>query len=165
MKMQITGSLIQAYIYCPRKAWLMSRQIVGDQYNEFLAIGRLISGETYKRDKREILIEGGKIDVVRVKGNEFILIETKKTSKFIETSKKQLIFYLIQMEKNGFKVNGEIRIPKEKKVIPVKLSDSDRSDMEKIKKELSELLASSNPPVKKWSRKCRNCSYLELCWG
>ncbi len=30
----------------------MSRQITGDQYNDFLAIGRLISEESYKRDKK-----------------------------------------------------------------------------------------------------------------
>jgi len=55
--MKITGSIIQAYNICKRQAWLMSRQITGDQYNEFLAIGRLISEESFKRDKKELRIE------------------------------------------------------------------------------------------------------------
>ena len=162
---KITGSLIQAYIYCPRKAWLMSRQIVGNQYNEFLAIGRLISGETYKREKKEIIISGGKIDVVRNDKGELLLIEVKKSSKFLETAKQQLLFYLFQLDKKGVKTKGEIRVPREKKIITVELDKSAKQKIEKLISNLEEILSLKKPPKEKWSRKCKNCSYLEFCWS
>ena len=90
MKYKIFGSLIQAYMVCPKQAWLMSRQITGDQYNEFLAIGRLISEESYKRQKKEILVEGGKIDFIKHDDGSFMLVEVKKSEKFLDAAKMQL---------------------------------------------------------------------------
>ena len=163
--MTITGSIVQAYIYCPRKAWLMSRQITGNQYNEFLAIGRLIAEESFKREKKEILIEGGKIDVISKGKDELILIEVKKSSKHLKTSKIQLLFYLYKLAKKGYKVKGEIRIPEEKKVIPVDFSEKEKKEIEKLQKELTEILNKDKPPEEKWKPACRKCSYLEFCWS
>lgn len=163
--MNITGSIVQAYVYCPRKAWLMSRQITGDQYNEFLAIGRLIAEETFKREKKEILVEGGKIDVISKGKGELILIEVKKSSKYLKTSKMQLLFYLYKFSKRGYKVRGEIRIPKEKRVISVELGDVEIKKIETVIDEIEKLVKSIKAPEKKWKQSCKRCSYLEFCWG
>ena len=163
--MTITGSIVQAYIYCPRKAWLMSRQITGNQYNEFLAIGRLIAEESFKREKKEILIEGGKIDIISKGKDELVLIEVKKSSKHLKTSKMQLLFYLHKLTKKGYRVKGEIRIPEEKKVIPVDFSEKEKKEIEKLEKELREMLEKDKPPAQKWKSACKKCSYLEFCWS
>ncbi len=163
--MRIYASLIEAYIFCPRQAWLMSRQITGNQYNEFLAIGRIIAEESYKREKKEILIDGGKIDVIS-KGKEgLLLIEVKKSSKHLKTSKMQLLYYLYKLSQKGHKVKGEIRIPEEKKVIPVDFSEKEKKEIEKLEKELKEMLEKDNPPEEKWKNACKKCSYLEFCWS
>lgn len=55
--MKLSGSIIQAYLICKRQAWFVSRQIEGDQYNEFLEIGRMLSEVTYRREKKKLLLE------------------------------------------------------------------------------------------------------------
>ena len=163
--MKIHGSLIQAYIICPRQSWLMSRQISGNQYNEFLSIGRLYSEETYKREKKEILIDGNKIDVIKERGGVLTLIETKKSSKMIEASKMQLLNYLYSFSKKGYSVKGEIRIPKEKKIIPVEFGDDEKGLIEELHKTIEELINREKAPEKIRIGSCRNCSYSEFCWS
>ena len=163
--MNITGSLVQAYIFCPRQAWLLSRQIVGNQYNEFLAIGRLLSEETYKREKKEIVIDGGKIDFIKTKDGNLFIAEVKKSGKFIETSKMQLLYYMYRLKQKGYDTNGEIRIPREKKAIKVVLSEENEKRIENILDELKRLLEQEHPPRIAYNRNCRNCSYFEFCWS
>jgi len=57
MKPSIYGSLVQAYKICPRQAWLMSRNLIGNQQDESLSIGRLISETTYKNSKKEVRVK------------------------------------------------------------------------------------------------------------
>ena len=161
----ITGSLIEAYIFCPRQAWLMSRQITGNQYNEFLAIGRLISGESYKREKREILIDGGKIDFIKEKNGKMLIVEVKKSSKFMDTAKMQLLYYLYKFRKKGYDIRGELRIPKEKKVFEVEFEEKEEKMIEQIINEIEDLLVLDIPPKIKFNPKCRQCSYKEFCWS
>jgi len=163
--MNVTGSLIQAYMVCPRQAWLLSRQLTGNQYNDFLAIGRLISEESYKREKREVQIEGGKIDFIKNDKGELILVEVKKSSKHLEASKMQLLFYLKKLSSQNQNIGGEIRIPREKKVIKVTWDDESRKEIEKVIQELESLIIQDKPPAATYSSKCKTCSYNEFCWS
>lgn len=163
--MNVTGSLIQAFIVCPRQAWLLSRQLTGNQYNDFLAIGRLISEESYKREKKEVQIEGGKIDFIRNEKGELILVEVKKSNKHLEASKMQLLFYLKNLSFQNQNIAGEIRIPREKKVIRVSWNAESRKKIEKIIKEVEHLIIQDKPPIVTYSSKCKTCSYNEICWS
>lgn len=162
---RVTGSILQAYVICRRQAWLMSRNISGNQYNEFIAIGRLLADETYKRDKKEIMIGGSKIDVIRQKDGIITLIETKKSSRMIEASQIQLLFYLYNITKKDRNIKGEIRIPKEKKVIPVELTDERIVEVENLISEIKCMLQKEPTPAKEWIKFCKTCSYLEFCWS
>lgn len=162
---RVTGSILQAYIICTRQSWLMSRNISGNQYNEFIAIGRLLSDETYKRDKKEIMIGGNKIDIIRQKDGVITLIETKKSSKMIEASQMQLLFYLYNISKRDRTIKGEIRIPKEKKVFPMELTEERIVEIEELISEIRCLLQQESAPQKEWIKFCKTCSYLEFCWS
>lgn len=164
-KYKITGSLIEAYIFCKRQAWLIIHQITGDQYNEFLSIGRLISEESYNRNKKEILIDGNKIDIIKSDSNVFTIIETKKSSRMLDASKAQLFNYLYFLSKKGYSVKGEIRVPEEKKVIPIRFGKEEKEFIEKLHKEISQLVNKEKPPLPEWRRACKNCSYNEFCWS
>jgi len=163
--MKINGSLIQAYIICPRKSWLMSRQISGDQYNEFLAIGRLYAEESFKREKKEVLLGGNKLDIVKESEGTFTVIETKKSSKMIKASKMQLLNYLYFFSKKGYIVKGEIRIPKEKKIIHVEFGEDEKKIIESLHNTINTLVDQDHPPEKKRIGVCKNCSYMEFCWS
>lgn len=164
-KAKITGSILQAYIICPRQAWLMTRNISGNQYNEFIAIGRLLSEETYKRDKKEIRIGENKIDVLREKNGSVTLIETKKSSRMIRASQIQMLYYLYNIRDKVRTIKGEIRIPKEKKVISVELTDESVNEIDEIVSDISSLLLKEDVPQRVWIKFCRNCSYFDFCWS
>ncbi len=163
--MNITGSLIEAYIFCPRQAWLMVRELSGNQYNEFLQIGRLISEESFKREKKEIDTKSGKIDIVKKENGELILIEVKKSSKFIEPARMQLLYYIFKMKHKGYSVKGEIHIPRQKKIIKIELTNQEEKKLEKTIQELKETIYKNLPPVVEKTGKCNNCSYNEFCWS
>lgn len=143
----------------------MSRQITGNQYNEFLAIGRLISEKSFKKNKKEIEIDGGKIDIIKKERNRITLIEVKKSSKYMEAAKMQLIFYLSEFEKKGFSVKGELRVPKEKRMIQIELNEKSKEELENVKQKIKALCDLKHPPHTKFGKKCKSCSYNEFCWS
>jgi CRISPR-associated exonuclease Cas4 len=163
--MKLTGSLIQAFSLCPRQAWLMSRSLAGDQQNEFLAIGRLYSKESYKREKKEVLVDGNKLDVVKNDNGTLTVIETKKSSRMLKTGKIQLLHYLYSLKKKGYSVKGEIRVPREKKIIELALDEEAEKELEGIYGRIESLIEQEKAPAPLWIGACRSCSYKEFCWA
>ncbi len=164
--MKITGSLVEAFVFCPRQAWFLSRRLNGDQYNEFIAIGRLYAEKTYKRDKKEILIDGNKIDIIKENNNKFLFIETKKSSKVKRASEIQLLHYMYCFFKRGYRnIKGELRFPKERKVIEVNLNEAEILELERIYVNVNKLVNQDKPPLVKRSNICKECSYIEFCWA
>ncbi len=164
-QVRISGSMIQAFVICPRQTWLMSRNLYGNQYNDFLAIGRLLSEETYKRDKKEIVLDGNKFDVIRGKDGIINLIETKKSSKMLEASEMQLLFYMYSLKDKVKEIKGEIRVPAEKKVIPIELTMNRIKDIKEIISSAQKIIKNEKPPERIRIKYCKTCSYNEFCWA
>lgn len=165
MEYKITGSVVYAFMVCKRQAWFMSRNISGDQENEFLEIGRFISEKTYERNKKEINIGDNKIDFIRNENNTLIIAETKKSSKKLDATEAQLLFYLYSYKNELNEALGEIRIPKEKKVIPLELTKEKEEYIICLIEQIKEIINMEKPPEKKKIRPCSSCSYLEFCWS
>jgi len=163
MKINIYGSLIQAYKICPRQAWLMSRNLVGNQQDESLAIGRLISEITYKNSKKEVRVGSNILDIVRSENGKIILVEVKKSSKAIESSEFQLLYYIYSLKNSN--ITGEIRIPEEKKIIPIVLTEEKKTELEKLISEIQDVLSKEKPPIAQEIKYCKTCSYNEFCWA
>ncbi len=163
MKINIYGSLIQAYKICPRQAWLMSRNLVGNQQDESLAIGRLISETTYKNSKKEVRVGNNILDIVRPENGKIILVEVKKSSKAIESSEFQLLYYIYSLRNSN--IIGEIRIPEEKKIVPIILTEEKKTELEKLISEIQDVLSKEKPPISKRIKYCKTCSYNEFCWA
>ncbi|MCD6407750.1 CRISPR-associated protein Cas4 [bacterium] len=137
--MKITGTLVNAYFVCKRKVWLFAHELSPDPDLELLEIGRLISEETYKREKKEITLEGMKIDIVRSSNGNILVGEIKKSSKELKSSIMQLVFYLYNLKKQGLDFKGEILIPKEKKKIKIELTPELEDELKKCLKEIKNL--------------------------
>lgn len=159
--MKMKGSLIQAFLVCKRQAWLLAHQFLGEQDNENLAIGRFIAEEAYTRFKKDITIEEGKIDAVKSEKGETILIEIKKSSKRLKSAEFQLLLY---MRATGVK-RGEIRIPKEKRVIKVELTEEKLSKLRIIEMEAEKTVNLPLPPKPKKTKACARCSFEYFCWS
>ena len=92
--MDVNGTLFWYYNICKREVWLMTHQIVPDQQNDNISFGRFLHETTYQRNKKEILFGNVKFDVILEKGDHLVIGETKKSSRYSEASKWQLMYYL-----------------------------------------------------------------------
>ena len=161
----ISGSLIQAYFVCQRQVWLLAHKLKGNQDNDLLAIGRFISENSYRRDRKNLKKGSNIIDVIKNENNEIIVIETKKSSRKIKAAKMQLLYYLTLLENTIKITRAQIRIPKEKKIIDVFLDDKSRNEIQKIVENISNIIKNNKPPQAILSKKCYTCSYIDFCWA
>lgn len=162
---RITGTQIAYYIVCKRKLWLFSHQIEMEKYSDYVSIGKLISEESFKREKfKEIAIgETLKIDFLKI-GDEIVVHEVKKSRKLEDAHIWQVKYYIYSLKKIGVKCRyGVIHYPKLMRKIEVKFSDQDLETIEKITKDLRALLKGDVPPPKKVPY-CGKCAYYQFCY-
>lgn len=162
--MPLTGTLIWYYYICPREVWLMSRNLQPDQENPFIQIGRLISEGSYKREKKEIRLENIVIDIVKTE-EDLIIGEVKKSSKFLKSATMQLAYYLLTLKRYGIDAKGELMFPKEKKKIPVLLTEEIENELMKAQKEIEDIISKDTPPLVRRIKFCKSCGYQELCFA
>lgn len=163
----IPPSIYNAFNICSRQAWLLSRQLTADQENTYLDIGRLISEESFSREKKEIYIPdlAAKIDYVKNKDGQFFVAEIKKSSATMQSGIEQLKYYLYLLEKKGIKAKGLIKIPKEKKSKEIELNDEDKKHIVEKLKCLEELLSQKEPPKPAKIKYCTKCAHYEFCFS
>lgn len=118
----VNGTLIWYYYICKREVWLMGHNIIPDQENENIELGRFIHENTYKRSKKEIVFGSVKFDILEEKDGQLVIGEIKKSSKYKKSAVMQLAYYLMELEKANINAVGEIRYPKEKKKELIKLT-------------------------------------------
>ncbi|RKY63322.1 MAG: CRISPR-associated protein Cas4 [Candidatus Latescibacterota bacterium] len=163
--LRVTGTLIASFYVCKREVWLMSRELIPDQDNSFLEIGRLVEENFYKRESKGFNVGNIKIDIVR-KGSESILIgEVKKSSRYEKPAIMQLAFYLLKLKESGIKSEGEILIPKERKRIKVILTEEIETELKNTIREIEKIIQQDKPLPKERIKFCTNCAYREFCWS
>src|SRR5690606_12848436 len=108
-------------LYLKREVWLLSRGITADQENTNIEIGRFLHEQSYSREKKEVEFESMKFDIVKRKDMQLVIGEVKKSSKFLESARMQLLYYLQELERKGIKATGTLMIPEEKLREEVKL--------------------------------------------
>ena len=162
---KITGTLIWYYYICQREVWLMAHEINPEQDNSFLELGRLLHEESYPREKKGLETSGMKIDLIK-KGKEGLIVgEIKKSSRFLQSAKMQLAFYLFKMKEAGIKASGELLIPKEKKRIKVKLNEAVEKELQRSMNNILDIITLNTPHPPQKINYCRNCAYREFCWS
>lgn len=143
----------------------MAHQIEPQQDNDLIAVGRVISEESYSREKKEILLDNIVIDVLTNDDEKIVIAEVKKSSRFIESTKMQLAFYLWQLKQRGIdKITGELRFPKERKKIKISLTPSLETELNKTCNEIEAIVNFDKPPKPIKIHYCKTCGYYELCW-
>jgi CRISPR-associated exonuclease Cas4 len=165
MDFTITGTYVWYYFICQREVWLLSRQIEPDQDHEAILLGRLNDQTSYAREKKYLYFEGGVVDLFREENGKLLISEVKKSSRFEESARMQLLFYLLKLRENGVDAVGELRIPREKKIIPVRLDPEGEAALAEACAGIQTIVARPKPPPPVRCRYCRGCAYLEFCWS
>lgn len=163
-QLDVNGTMVWYYYICKREVWMIARHIVADQSDENIDIGRFIHDKTYKRDKREVSVEGVKIDRVRKNGEDIVVSEIKKSSKYEEASRMQLLLYLQILRKKGIQAKGVLKYPMEKKNIEIELDNRSEKLLNDTKREILKLIYSDTPPSPVKIKYCSRCAYKEMCW-
>lgn len=160
--MKITATVFYSFQICPREAWFYYHNISSDKENPYLSLGRLIHETSYKRDKKEIMVDNKlKIDIIKDK----VVAEIKKSSKFKKASILQLAYYLYYLKKEkGINMEGLLLFPEERKVEKLVLTPELENEIEKILKQMKPILTSDTPPPLKKIRFCNKCAFREFCW-
>jgi len=164
---KLTGTLLWYWTICKREAWLMAHELGPDEDNPYLELGRFLGQKAYPRARRrELALPGMKLDLLETeKGGEVIVAEIKKSSRFLEAAQLQLLFYLQRLEEEGVAARGELRIPREKKRIPVEFNEAGRQRLQHAIAELQALIEQPLPPPAVRIPFCRHCAYRDFCWG
>lgn len=160
----ITGTLVWYFFICRREVWLMAHQILPDESNEFLELGRFINENSYSREKKSVRVDNLEFDLIKKTNGRIVIGEVKKSSKYEKSACMQLAYYLLRLEQKGFIATGELLFPKEKLKIEVNLDFQTRSDLDHAVKEISNILNMEKAPLPYMIGFCKNCAYHEFCW-
>lgn len=161
----ISGTLIWYYYICKREVWLISRALEPDQEDENIVIGKFIHENSYSREKKELDFGNIKVDITDNKDGSIIVQEIKKSSKFIESARMQLLFYLYEIRKTSADTKGILLIPEEKKREEVILDEESEEKLEKAIEDIKKIVSMEKPPKTEKIKHCRNCAYSEMCWA
>lgn len=162
---QVTGTLIWYYYICKREVWLMAHHLIPDQDQENLLMGKIIGENSYPRDKKEINLGNAKLDLIRTEKGELVVGEVKKSSRFIESASKQLLFYLLQLREMGIQARGELLIPEEKEKLEILLDSNTELEIRQAMQDIERIVDMDKPPEAVKIKCCRNCAYSEFCWS
>ncbi|WP_073146877.1 CRISPR-associated protein Cas4 [Paramaledivibacter caminithermalis] len=163
--MKVNGTLIWYYFICKREVWLMSHQLIPDQENSNIDIGRFLHEESYKRDKKEISLGNIIIDVMKKENGELIVGEVKKSSRFKESARMQLLYYLKELKDKGIVAKGVLMFPKEKEREEIELTKEDEKELDKVVRDILRIIYLDKPPKAIKNKYCKKCAYSELCFS
>lgn len=162
----ITGTIVESFLICKRQAWLMAHQIIPDQDDSYLELGRLIDETSYLDERKKINLENMVIDLIKTEDKTLLIGEIKKSSKAQESAKLQLIFYLFKLEENfGIKATGILLFPEEKRKIRVELTEENKVLISEMIEEINNLILQELPPPVSKNKYCVHCAYKEFCWS
>jgi CRISPR-associated exonuclease Cas4 len=143
----------------------MAHKIIPDQENQFIELGRLLDENSYKRERKKIVLDNIEIDVIAKKEKKILIGEVKKSSKALESATLQLCYYLFELKQSGILAQGVLMFPTEKKRIPIELTLDREIQITEIKKNIETLIRQEYPPDKEYIKCCSKCAYEEFCWS
>lgn len=161
--MNITGIMVYYYFICHRKLWYFANQINMEQNSELVEMGKIIDENSYKREKKQILIDNTiNIDFIK---NGAILHEVKKTKSIEEAGIWQVKYYIYFLENKGIKnVKAKIDFPLIKESKEIILEEEDRKKLDDVVDDIQRIISMDKPTSVINSRICKKCSYFDLCY-
>lgn len=157
--MKISGMMIYYYFVCKRKLWYYINQLNMEQNSELVAIGKILDENSYKREKKGILIdETINVDFIK---NGAVLHEVKKTRSIEQAGLWQLKYYMYYLENKGIQnISAIIDYPLIKETKNVFLGDDDRKTLKKVINDIEKISKYDRPPEILNNSICKNVHIL-----
>jgi len=164
--LRITATTVLSYVVCPREAWFMHHQIIPDQNNPFIELGRFVHENSYRgKGEREVELPEMKIDILWKEGDVTVVGEIKKSSRSFKGARVQLLYYMKALKNRGIRIKGYILVPREKKKIEISLGEEEEKEIEELLEEVKKIVDLPAPPKAERKSICDKCGYIELCWA
>lgn len=159
---RITGVKVNYYHICKTKLWLFSHNINLEKENDSVAIGKMLHEDRYKKNYKNITIDGISIDFMKA-GTILEIHEIKKSKRMDAADKAQLSFYLYYLKKKGFEATGVLNYPLLNKVERIELSPEDEIYIERDIEDIRKIVLGSIPSPER-KKICLKCAYQEFCF-
>lgn len=159
----LTGTLIHYYATCKREAWLYSRRIHADQWDENIAMGKALA-EIKEDQLHAFPFSQLKFDKIGKQRGHYLVTEYKKTLKNPEGAMMQLLFYMYQLKNslNLREING--KVISGKTVLFVRGDEEHMQKMQSMIEEVASFLDSGSPPPFQKIKFCKACGYRDYCY-
>ena len=139
----VTGMMFAYSYLCLRKLWFFSHDIGLEIESEDVKIGKIIDEYSYKREKKNIVIDSVCIDFLE----DGIVYEIKKSDAEKDMQLKQLKYYLYILNKKGVKNPiGILKIPKIKYQEEVYLTNEDITEINRQLNKINEIISNPKAP-------------------
>ena len=162
----ISGEQINYYFICKTKLWLFSHNIEMEHSSDLVYFGKLLDETTFKKEKKDFIIDN-KIQIDFIKnGNVIELHEIKKSSTMENAHKFQLLYYMYYLKKNKNINNmiGFINYPTIRKKVKIELNEENEIQLNEILEDIVNIVNSDIYKPKK-SKICKSCAYFEFCFS
>lgn len=161
--MDITGIMIYYYFMCKRKLWYYVNNLNMEQNSELVKIGKIIDENTFKKEKKSLLIDNTiNIDFIR---NDLVIYEIKKSKSIEDAECWQLKYYMYYLKNKGVvNVKGRIDFPTIKESKEIILERDDIPILEKAIADIQRIVKQDKPSEKLENKICKKCAYYDLCY-
>ena len=158
----VSGTLINYYTTCKREAWLYSRKIYADQWDENILMGKALA-DIKEEQLQQFPFSNLKFDKIGKQRGHYLVTEYKKTMKNPKAAKMQLLFYMYLL-KTSLKlkeING--KVISGKKVHFIEGNEQNMQKIESLIQEISKFLNTPKPTPFEKNRFCKKCGYRSYC--
>lgn len=163
-RLKVGGIEVNYFIVCPRKLWLYAHDLRLEGLSDKVSLGAFIHESSYSHLQRRELLIDNLIKVDLMEGGR--VLEIKSSRKLERAAVMQVLYYLYYLKRRGVsELVGEIRFPRERRRIEVRLNEEAGRELEGILREIERIKSLPAPPQAEPSPICRPCAYAELCWG
>ena len=158
-----TGTQVNYFLVCARKLWFFSKGLNMEQTSDLVYFGQILDNESYQRELKNIIIDNRiQIDFLK---KTLEVHEVKKSKKLEKPHFYQLLYYLYYLKQKGIAVKGVINYPLLRRKEKIELTVEKEKEIERILKNISEVLSKDKPPAIKQKTYCKKCSYYQLCYA
>jgi CRISPR-associated exonuclease Cas4 len=161
----VSGTYIWYYCICKREVWLLAHALEADQQDENMIMGNVIHDTSYSRNSKEVVFGNSKFDIISKENGKLIVGEIKKSSRYVESSRMQLLFYLKELSDNNIDAEGVLLFPDEKKREVVKLDEKGILEIKNIIIDINNIVNLEQAPIPVMIKYCKKCAYAEFCWA
>jgi CRISPR-associated exonuclease Cas4 len=163
---RVSYAMIWHYYMCHRQVWLMAHCFVPDREEPGTLLRPRPSEQPTGPELKMPDFEFVKFDTTSnaIDGN-ILIAELKRSSRYLQSARMHLLFFLDEFRRNGLRASGELRIKREGRRETVRLGKREQRELERVKAEVVKLAYLPRPPKATKTQWCRDCAYSQFCWA